>query len=40
MVFISFDELPPISYKSHTGHMPIFGIIIGMAVMALSLILL
>jgi len=40
MVFISFDELLPYSYKNHSGHLPIFGIILGMGLMALSLILL
>jgi len=40
MVFISFDELLPVSYKSDNGHAPIFGIIVGMAIMALSLLVL
>ena len=40
MVFISFDELLPISYRNHLGHTPILGVILGMAVMALSLVLL
>lgn len=37
MVFISFDELLPISFKEGQSHLTIFGIISGMAVMALSL---
>ncbi len=36
MVFISFDELLPLSYGAK-GHISIFGIIIGMGIMALSL---
>ena len=40
MVFISFDELLPISYRNNIGHVPILGTILGMAVMALSLLLL
>ena len=40
MVFISFDELLPYSYRNHIGHAPIAGIFLGMAVMALSLVLL
>lgn len=40
MVFISFDELLPYTYERKAGHIPILGIILGMAVMALSLILL
>lgn len=39
MVFISFDELLPLSCQSEGYHISIFGVIIGMAVMALSLIL-
>ena len=39
MVFISFDELLPLSCQSDGYHISIFGVIIGMAVMALSLIL-
>ncbi len=38
MVFISFDELLPLSYEDkETGHVSIFGMIIGMLIMALSL---
>jgi ZIP family zinc transporter len=40
MVFISFDELLPLSYEGDVGHMAIFGILIGMLIMALSLFLL
>lgn len=39
MVFISFDELLPLSCQSDGYHISIFGVITGMAVMALSLIL-
>ncbi|MFH0763570.1 MAG: zinc transporter ZupT [Candidatus Omnitrophota bacterium] len=39
MVFISFDELLPLSCQNDGYHISIFGVIIGMAVMALSLIL-
>lgn len=37
MVFISFDELLPASFAEEEGHLPIIGLIIGMAFMALSL---
>lgn len=40
MVFISFDELLPYTYGKKLGHIPILGIILGMGVMALSLLLL
>lgn len=40
MVFISFDELLPLSYEGDVGHIAIFGILIGMLIMALSLFLL
>ncbi|MDD5174430.1 MAG: zinc transporter ZupT [Candidatus Omnitrophica bacterium] len=40
MVFISFDELLPLSCESEGYHVSIFGVIIGMAIMAASLILL
>jgi ZIP family zinc transporter len=40
MVFISFDELLPTAREYGKGHMEIAGIILGMAVMALSLALL
>ncbi len=40
MVFISFDELLPVSFEyDKSGHLSIVGIIIGMAVMAVSLML-
>ncbi|HOX96175.1 MAG TPA: zinc transporter ZupT [Candidatus Woesebacteria bacterium] len=37
MVYISFDELLPTCFKHSEGHTAIFGIIIGMLIMALSL---
>ena len=40
MVFISFDELLPLSYEGDGSHIAIFGILIGMLIMALSLFLL
>ena len=42
MVFISFDELLPLVYegKGKGGHLAIVGVIIGMAIMAVSLYLL
>ncbi len=40
MVFISFDELLPTAKEYGQGHTTIVGIILGMAVMAVSLILL
>jgi len=39
MVFISFDELLPLSCQSEGYHISILGVIIGMAIIALSLIL-
>jgi len=39
MIFISFDELLPLSYEHPKNHVSISGIIIGMIVMALSLLL-
>lgn len=39
MVFISFDELLPLSCQNEGYHISILGVIIGMAIMALSLIL-
>ena len=39
MVFISFDELLPLSCQSEGYHIAILGVILGMAIMALSLIL-
>lgn len=39
MVFISFDELLPLSCQSEGYHISILGVILGMAVMAASLIL-
>ncbi|MCK4319320.1 zinc transporter ZupT [Candidatus Micrarchaeota archaeon] len=40
MVFISFDELLPLTFKGENSHLSIVGIIMGMFVMALSLYLL
>lgn len=40
MVFISFDELLPLSCQKDGYHISILGVIIGMAIMATSLILL
>jgi len=40
MVFISFDELLPLSFKDDQGHLSVIGLIIGMIIMALSLYLL
>lgn len=40
MVFISFDELLPRAYKQQESHLIILGILIGMFVMALSLLVL
>ncbi len=37
MVFISFDELLPLSFENSKGHIAISGTILGMAIMALSL---
>ncbi len=37
MVYISFDELLPVCFKSCESHQSILGIISGMAIMALSL---
>ena len=39
MVFISLDELLPTAREYGTGHIAIYGLIVGMAVMALSLLL-
>ena len=39
MVFISLDELFPTAKEYGTGHVAIYGLIVGMAVMALSLLL-
>lgn len=39
MVFISLDELLPAARKYDEGHLSIYGVIAGMAVMALSLLL-
>ncbi|KYK30102.1 zinc transporter ZupT [Thermoplasmatales archaeon SG8-52-1] len=38
MVYISVDELLPVAHKYGSGHCAIFGIIIGMLVMAVSLL--
>ncbi len=40
MVFISFDELLPTSREYGSGHTSILGVVLGMAVMAVSLLLL
>jgi ZIP family zinc transporter len=40
MVFISLDQLVPHAKKYSTGHQSIYGLISGMAVMALTLLLL
>lgn len=37
MVFISFDELLPLSYQSEGSHISILGVIVGMLIMAVSL---
>jgi ZIP family zinc transporter len=37
MVYISFDELLPLCFKSSEGHYSIMGIISGMVIMAISL---
>ncbi|MBW1799954.1 MAG: ZIP family metal transporter, partial [Deltaproteobacteria bacterium] len=39
MVFISLDELLPTAKEYGKGHMAIYGLVIGMAVMAVSLLL-
>ncbi len=39
MVFLSLDELLPTGKEYRTGHVAIYGLIAGMAVMALSLLL-
>jgi ZIP family zinc transporter len=39
MVFISFDELLPTAREYGHGHTEIVGIVLGMAVMSLSLLL-
>ena len=39
MVFISLDELFPAAREYGEGHLAIYGLICGMAVMALSLLL-
>jgi ZIP family zinc transporter len=40
MVFISLDELLPAAQKYDEAHLSIYGVVGGMAVMALSLLLL
>jgi ZIP family zinc transporter len=40
MVFISFDELLPTAREYGKGHTAIIGVVLGMAVMAISLLLL
>ena len=39
MVFISLDELLPTAREYGTGHVTIYGVVAGMALMALSLLL-
>ena len=39
MVFISLDELLPAAKKYDEGHLSIYGVVTGMAIMALSLLL-
>jgi ZIP family zinc transporter len=39
MVFISFDELLPFAYQSGNNRLTLFGVFMGMGVMALSLLL-
>ncbi len=38
MVYISIDELLPAARKFSTGHISVYGVVIGMIIMALSLI--
>ncbi|MFH0818817.1 MAG: zinc transporter ZupT [Patescibacteria group bacterium] len=40
MIFISFDELLPLSFKGNKSHISVAGIFTGMAIMAVSLYLL
>jgi ZIP family zinc transporter len=40
MVFISLDQLVPHAKKYSSGHQSVYGLISGMAIMALTLILL
>jgi len=40
MIFISFDELLPLSYEYRKNHIVVFGIILGMLVMFASSMLL
>lgn len=40
MVFISFDELLPSAQKYGNHHIPTYGVLLGMAIMAVSLLLL
>lgn len=40
MIYISLDELLPVAHRYGHGHLVIIGIVIGMAVMAVSLIML
>jgi ZIP family zinc transporter len=39
MVFISLDELLPTAREYGGGHLSIYGVVVGMVVMALSLLL-
>jgi ZIP family zinc transporter len=40
MIYISLDELVPMAYRYGHGHLAILGVVLGMAVMAVSLLLL
>jgi ZIP family zinc transporter len=40
MVYISVDELLPVAHKYNTGHCAIVGIVLGMLIMAISLLML
>jgi len=39
MVFISLDELLPTAREYGGGHLSIYGVVVGMALMAMSLLL-
>jgi ZIP family zinc transporter len=39
MIFIALDELLPTAREYSTGHITIYGVVVGMAVMAVSLLL-
>jgi len=40
MIYISLDELLPLAHRYGHGHLVIVGIVLGMVVMAVSLLLL